>query len=115
MKLRLLAATLVALTLTGGTALAQDTSSSKGQLSYALGFQFGTQLANSGEGVDLNTVIKAVQDGYGKKTPSVPVDQMKSAYQSMMQRMEAKAKTAFDKAAVDNKAKSDAFLAQNRG
>ena len=45
MKLRLLAATLVALTLTGGTALAQDTSSSKGQLSYALGFQFGNQLA----------------------------------------------------------------------
>jgi peptidylprolyl isomerase len=114
MKLRLLAATLVALTLTGGTALAQDTSSSKGQLSYALGFQFGNQLANSGEGLDINTVIKAVQDGYGKKTPTVPVDQMKSAYQSMMQRMEAKAKAAFDKAAVENKTKSDAFLAQNR-
>ena len=114
MKLRLLAATLVALTLTGGTALAQDTSSSKGQLSYALGFQFGNQLANSGEGLDINTVIKAVQDGYGKKTPSVPVDQMKTAYQSMMQRMEAKAKAAFDKASVDNKTKSDAFLAQNR-
>ena len=114
MKLRLLAATLVALTLTGGTALAQDTSSSKGQLSYALGFQFGNQLSSSGEGLDINTVIKAVQDGYAKKTPAVPVDQMKSAYQSMMQRMEAKAKVAFDKASVDNKAKSDAFLAQNR-
>src|SRR6476620_12348094 len=75
MKLRLLAATLVALTLTGGTALAQDTSSSKGQLSYALGFQFGSQLYSSGEGLDINTVIKAVQDGYAKKTPAVPVDQ----------------------------------------
>ena len=114
MKLRLLAATLVALTLTGGTALAQDTSSSKGQLSYALGFQFGTQLSSSGEGLDINTVIKAVQDGYGKKTPTVPVEQMKSAYQSMMQRMEAKAKAAYEKASVENKSKSDAFLAQNR-
>ncbi|MDB6164568.1 MAG: FKBP-type peptidyl-prolyl cis-trans isomerase [Xanthomonadaceae bacterium] len=114
MKLRLLAATLVALTLTGGTALAQDTSSSKGQLSYALGFQFGNQLMSSGETLDINTVVKAVQDGYAKKTPTVPVEQMKSAYTSMMQRMDAKAKAAFEKASVDNKTKSDAFLAQNR-
>ncbi len=114
MKLRLLAATLVALTLTGGTALAQDTSSSKGQLSYALGFQFGNQLLSSGEPLDVNTVVKAMQDGYAKKAPAVPVDQMKTAYQSMMQRMEAKAKSAFEKAAVENKTKSDAFLAQNK-
>ena len=114
MKLRLLAATLVALTLTGGTALAQDTSSSKGQLSYALGFQFGNQLTNSGEPLDINTVIKAVQDGYAKKSPAVPVEKMKTAYQSMMQRMETKAKAEFQKAATENKAKSDAFLAQNK-
>jgi peptidylprolyl isomerase len=114
MKLRLLAATLVALTLTAGTALAQDTSSSKGQLSYALGFQFGNQLVSSGEQLDINTVIKAVQDGYAKKEPTVPVEQMKTAYQSMMQRLETKAKAAFQKASVDNKTKSDAFLAQNR-
>jgi peptidylprolyl isomerase len=104
----------VALTLTGGTALAQDTSSSKGQLSYALGFQFGNQLVSSGEQLDINTVIKAVQDGYAKKQPTVPVETMKTAYQSMMQRLEAKAKAAFEKAAVENKTKSDAFLAQNR-
>jgi peptidylprolyl isomerase len=114
MKLRLLAATLVVLTLTGGTALAQDMSSPKGQLSYALGYQFGNQLISSGESLDLNAVIKAVQDGYAKKPPTVAVDQMKTAYQSMMQRLDAKAKAAFDKASVDNKAKSDAFLAQNR-
>jgi peptidylprolyl isomerase len=114
MKLRLLAATLVALTLTGGTALAQDTSSSKGQLSYALGFQFGNQLLNSGEPLDLNTVAKAMQDGYAKKSPAVPVAQMETAYKAMMQRMETKAKAEFQKAAVDNKAKSDAFLAQNK-
>jgi peptidylprolyl isomerase len=114
MKLRLLAATLVALTLTGGTALAQDTTSSKGQLSYALGFQFGNQLVSSGEQLDINTVIKAVQDGYAKKNPTVPVEQMKTAYQSMMGRLETKAKASFQKASVDNKTKSDAFLAQNR-
>ena len=114
MKLRLLAATLAALTFTAGTALAQDTSSSKGQLSYALGYQFGNQLVSSEEPLDINAVIKAVQDGYAKKQPTVPVEQMKTAYQAMMGRMETKAKAAFDKASAENKSKSDAFLAQNR-
>jgi len=115
MKLRLLAATmLAAITLTGGAALAQDTSSAKGQLSYFLGYQLGRESAESGETLDLATMTKALQDGYAKKEPAVPMDQMRAAYQGMQQRLQAKAKTAFDKAAVDNKAKSDTFLAQNK-
>ena len=112
MKLRLLAATLAALTLTAGAALAQDTTSAKGQLSYALGFQFGNQLQGSGETLDINTVTKAIQDAYAKKTPAVPVEQMESAYQAMMGRVEARTKASFQKASTDNKVKSDAFLAQ---
>jgi len=114
MKLRLLAATLAALTLTAGAALAQDTTSAKGQLSYALGYQFGNQLQSSGETLDIATVTKAIQDAYGKKEPSVPVAQMESAYQSMMGRIEARTKASFQKASTDNKVKSDAFLAQNK-
>lgn len=114
MKLRLLAATLAALTLTAGAALAQDTTSAKGQLSYALGYQFGNQLQSSGETVDIATVTKAIQDAYGKKPPSVPVEQMESAYQAMMGRVEDRTKASFQKASTDNKSKSDAFLAQNK-
>ena len=114
MKLRLLAATLAALTLTAGAALAQDTTSAKGQLSYALGYQFGNQLQSSGETLDIATVTKAIQDAYAKKQPSVPVAQMESAYQSMMGRIEARTKASFQKASTDNKTKSDAFLAQNK-
>ena len=115
MKLRLLAAaTLAALTLTGGAALAQDTSSAKGQLSYALGYQLGREAAESGETLDVATMTKALQDGFSKKEPAVPVAQMRTAYQGMQQRLQAKAKAAFDKAATDNKTKSDAFLAQNK-
>jgi peptidylprolyl isomerase len=115
MKLRLLAAaTLAALTLTGGAALAQDTSSAKGQLSYALGYQLGREAAESGEQLDLAAMTKALQDGFSKKEPAVPVAQMRSAYQGMQQRLQAKAKAAFDKAATDNKTKSDTFLAQNK-
>jgi peptidylprolyl isomerase len=114
MKLRLLAATLAALTLASGFAVAQDTTSDKGKLSYALGYQLGREAAESGEMLDLNTMTKALQDGYAKKQPAVTVEQMSTAYGAMQQRQVAKAKAAFDKAAGENKTKSDTFLAQNK-
>ena len=115
MKLRLLAAaTLAAMTLTAGTALAQDTTSAKGQLSYALGYQLGREAIESGEALDLATMTRALQDGYAKKDPTVSLDQMRTAYQGMQQRMQAKEKAAFDKAATDNASRSTAFLAQNK-
>lgn len=113
MKLRLLAAALAALTLTGA-ALAQDMNTDKGKLSYALGYQLGREAAESGEALDVATMTKALQDGYAKKDPAVPMDQMRGAYQGMQQRLQAKAKSAYDKASADNKTKSDAFLAQNK-
>ena len=116
MKLRLLAAaTLAALTLTAtGLASAQDTSSAKGKLSYALGYQLGREAIESGEALDLNTITKALQDGYAKKDPAVTVDDMRNAYQDMQKRLQAKAKIAFDKTAAENKTHSDAFLSQNK-
>ncbi|QCO68006.1 FKBP-type peptidyl-prolyl cis-trans isomerase [Luteimonas yindakuii] len=114
MKLRLLAASLAALTLTAGAAVAQDTSSEQGRLSYALGYDLGRNLIESGEQVDVNTVIKALQDGYARRDPTVPVDQLRSAVENMQQRQLAKARAEFERVAGENKTRSDAFLAQNR-
>lgn len=114
MKLRLLTAALAALTLTAGVATAQDMTSEKGKLSYALGYDLGRNLAESGEVIDVNTVIKAVQDGYAKKEPGVPVDQLRVAVENMQKRQQAKMQAEFNKLAADNKAKSTAFLAQNK-
>ncbi len=113
MKLRFLAvATLAAMTLTAGLASAQDTTSEKGKLSYALGYQLGREAIESGESLDVNTMVKALQDGYAKRDPAVSVEDMRNAYQAMQQRMSAKAKAAYDKAAAENKTRSDSFLAQ---
>ncbi|MDR0182596.1 FKBP-type peptidyl-prolyl cis-trans isomerase N-terminal domain-containing protein [Lysobacter arvi] len=113
MKLRLIAAAVAALALTG-TAAAQNTSTEQGKLSYALGYDLGRNAIESGEQVDVNTIIKGLQDGYGKKQPSVPVDQLRTAVQNMQQRQQAKAKAAWDKAASENKTKSDQFIAANK-
>lgn len=118
MKLRLLAASLAAMTLVSGAAAAQDTSSERGKLSYAIGYNTGVELAQltaRGEAVDLNTVIKAIQDAYARKEPTVPVEQLRSAVEGMQQRQQAKMQEEFTKLATDNKAKSDAYIAQYRG
>ena len=75
MKLRSLVVAVAAFAM-AGSALAQDVSSEKGKLSYALGYDLGRNAVESGEQVDINTVIKGLQDGYGKKQPAVPVDQL---------------------------------------
>lgn len=122
MKLRLLSASVLAMTLAAGTAAAQTSPAApastaapdRNALSYALGYDLGRNLIESGESIDLNTVQKALQEGYAKKEPTVPVDQLRNAVQQMESRQQAKAKAAFDQASAANKTKSDAFLAQNK-
>ncbi|GAB3091215.1 FKBP-type peptidyl-prolyl cis-trans isomerase N-terminal domain-containing protein [Lysobacter terrae] len=113
MKLRLIAAAVAALFL-AGNAVAQDTSTEKGKLSYALGYDLGRNAMESGEQVDVNTIIKGLQDGYAKKPPSVPVDQLRTAVQNMQKRQQEKAKAEWEKAAAANKTKSDSFIAANK-
>lgn len=114
MKLRLIAVVVTALVLTAGNAVAQDTSSEKGKLSYALGYDLGRNASESGEPLDVNTIVKGLQDGYAKKTPAVPVEQLKTAVQNMQKRQQAKAKAEYEKAAASNKTKSDGFIAANK-
>lgn len=115
MKLRLIAAAVAALFLVAGNAVAQDTSTEKGKLSYALGYDLGRNAAESGEQVDVNAIIKGLQDGYAKKQPAVPVDQLRAAVQNMQKRQAQKAKAEWDQAAAANKTRSEGFLAQNKG
>jgi peptidylprolyl isomerase len=114
MKLRLIAVAVAALVLTAGNAVAQDTSTEKGKLSYALGYDLGRNASESGEGLDVNTIIKGLQDGHAKKPPSVPVEQLRTAVENMQKRQAAKAKAEWDKAAAENKTRSDSFIAQNK-
>lgn len=112
MKLRLTAALVAALCM--GGALAQDTSSEKGKLSYAIGYEIGKDFTERKMEVDLNTVIRGVQDGYAKKNPAVPEAEMQAALEAMQQSMVEQARAEFEKLSAENKTKSDAFLAQNR-
>jgi FKBP-type peptidyl-prolyl cis-trans isomerase len=93
-----------------GSALAQDTATDKGKLSYAIGFQIGSGLADRKMDIDVATVAKALQDAYAKKPPAVPEAAMRDA----LSKFEQKAKADMDKTLADNKREGDAFMAANR-
>jgi peptidylprolyl isomerase len=117
MKLRSIAVAVAALALTGN-ALAQDTTSEKGKLSYYFGYDYGNNLAEltgRGEQLDIAAVVKGLQDAYAKKQPAITADQLKPAVEAFQKREQTRAQQAkaeYEKAAADNKTKSDQFITQ---
>ncbi len=134
MKLHVLAASLAALTLTAGLATAQTKPAAaaakpatpaakpaaagapvvvdKTHASYAFGWSLGQDLQSSGEPVDIATVIRGLQDAYGKKTPAYTEQQLSTAYSGFQQRVQQKMEAQFRKALDDNKAQSANFVTQ---
>jgi FKBP-type peptidyl-prolyl cis-trans isomerase FklB len=98
----------------GGAAVAQDVSSERGQLSYAIGYEVGRDLAERGMDVDIATVARALQDGHAARNPAVAEETMRDQLMKMQERMREEAVTKFRKLAEENKAKSDRFMAENR-
>lgn len=119
MKLRSIAVAVAALALTGN-AFAQDIASEKGKLSYYFGYDYGNNLAEltgRGEQLDINSVVKGLQDAYAKKQPAITAEQLKPAVEAFQKREQGRAQAAkaeYEKAAAENKTKSDQFIAANK-
>ena len=133
MKLRSLAA-LIAVTLSSGAFAQSDTAApaaapqaatapapaasmagiDKITLSYAIGYDMARELADRNVGLDVNTIIRAVQDGFAKRPPTMPADKLESTLQQFQKVMAEQARADFERQARANKAKSDVFLASNR-
>lgn len=90
------------------------TAADKPNLSYAIGFQIGNDFVERKLDIDLNQVIRAMQDGYAKRKPTVSEDTMHDLLGRMQYQLYTKAKTEFDKIASENLAKSNKFLSDNK-
>jgi peptidylprolyl isomerase len=128
MKLRVLSATLLALTLTAGIASAQTKPATarpaavstatalqavdKTHASYAFGWTLGSDLVSSGEPVDLAAAIRGLQDAYAKKDPAYTQEQLGQAYSGFQAHVQQKREQAFRKALADNQAQSADFVAK---
>ncbi|RZA17319.1 MAG: hypothetical protein EOP93_13555 [Lysobacteraceae bacterium] len=131
MKLRAIAASLAALTLTAGIASAQNKPAAapaakpaapaatpagslpvvdKSHASYAFGWSLGQDLQNSGQPIDIATVVRGLQDAYAKKAPAYTEQQLGAAYAGFQQHVQKRMEDAFRKALADNQAQSAAFI-----
>lgn len=86
----------------------------KSKLSYAIGYQIGSQFADGDPAVDLPTLQKAIQDAFAKRTPTVPMAEMRDQLRALDHQMHARAVSEFEHIAAVNARKSQQFMAKNR-
>jgi FKBP-type peptidyl-prolyl cis-trans isomerase FklB len=86
----------------------------KNKVSYAIGYEIGRDFIDKKMDVDINQVIRALQDGYAKRTPAVPEADMRAQLGAMREKMVGEARVKFEAMARENKTKSDRFMAENR-
>ena len=86
----------------------------RNKVSYAIGYEIGRDFIDKKMDVDVNQVIRAVQDGYAKRQPAVPEAEMRAQLGAMREKMIGEARVKFEQMARDNKVKSDRFMAENR-
>jgi FKBP-type peptidyl-prolyl cis-trans isomerase FklB len=90
------------------------TAADKPNLSYAIGYQIGNDFLERKMDIDINTVIRAMQDGYAKRKATISDETMHDLLSRMQYQMYSQAKSEFDKLATVNKAKSQQFMAENK-
>jgi FKBP-type peptidyl-prolyl cis-trans isomerase FklB len=96
-----------------GPAMAQDLSSDKGKLSYAVGWDIGEDIKRRGAEFDVETVITAIRDSVADKDPQVPAEEMVAMLTELQQKVRQEQAEAFQKLAEDNQKVSEDFLAKN--
>lgn len=106
--------------LLGGAAHAQSPAAAtpikpdKAKLSYAIGYQIGSQFADGKPEVEIPVLVRAIQDAYAKRHPTVSMQDMHVQMQRLDQQMHADALAEFKHIATLNARKSAAYMARNR-
>jgi len=100
--------------LVSGAALAQDLTSEKGKLSYAVGWDIGQDIKRRGAEFDVEAVIAAVRDVVAERDPQVGLEEMQTLLTALQQKVRQEQVEAFRKLAEENQAASEKFLENNK-
>jgi len=99
---------------TQAAAAAPNVPMDKTKLSYAVGYQFGADLKERGVEIDINGVIRALQDGFGGKDVAYPREDLAKQMELLEAKLRTEAEAKFGKLSAENKAASTKFMAENR-
>lgn len=105
---------LTVLALVATPAMAQDLTTDKGKLSYAVGWDIGEDIQRRGAEFDVEAIIQAIRDSSAKKDPQVPAEEMVALLTALQQKVRQEQAEAFAKLAEDNQKAADEFLAGNK-
>jgi len=111
--MRLVLALIVLVVLMAGPVMAQDVTTEKGKLSYAVGWDIGEDIKRRGGEFDVETIIAAIRDSGAAKEPQVPAEEMAAMLTELQQKVRQEQAEAFQKLAEENQVKSEEFLAAN--
>ncbi len=76
----------------------------RAKMSYAIGYQFGADLKERGVDIDINGVIRALQDGFAGKEVAYPREQLAQQMELLESKLRAESEAKFNKLASENKA-----------
>jgi FKBP-type peptidyl-prolyl cis-trans isomerase FkpA len=112
----LLAAATAAAFGVSGLALSQDgqLKTDKDKVSYMVGMQVGSSLAQIKDEIDLAVVTKAMQSMINGEKPLMTKEEAMAVQKSFAERMQAKHAAEQQAAATKNKAEGEAFLSKNK-
>ena len=94
---------------------AQDVSSEKGQLSYAIGWDIAANLKRREGDFNVDSIVAAIRDAMNDAEPRVPLADMQSRLVAFQEKVRTEQLEQFQALAEENQQKSEQFLAENRG
>ena len=111
--MRFVLALIILIALMTGPVIAQDVTSDKGKLSYAIGWDIGEDIKRRGAEFDVETIIAAVRDSTMGNDPQVPAEEMVAMLTELQKKVRQEQADAFKKRSDENQAKAEEFLAAN--
>jgi FKBP-type peptidyl-prolyl cis-trans isomerase FklB len=97
-----------------GNVLAQDVTSDKGKLSYAVGWDIGQDIRRRSTEFDVESLITAIRDTVADREPQVAGEEMQALLTALQQKVREEQVAAFQALATENQAASEAFLDGNK-
>ncbi len=94
--------------------VSREVMTDKGKLSYSIGYDLATGIRRQKVDVDTAALNRGISDALASKPPLVPKKQMDVLLAAMQQKFLVQARTAYEKAFADNKARSEQFSTQYR-
>ena len=100
--------------LVSGTVLAQDVTTEKGKLSYAVGWDIGADIARRSQEFDVESLIAAIRDVVAENDPQVSPEEMRALLTALQEKVRAEQVEQFRVLSEENQKASEEFLENNK-